>query len=280
MSEISALPGTIVEWLNDQEVLSDISFMTEFPAAKKAVPLKRAVVAVGIDKLDIVDSFSDDGEGNQIRNEYCREANIKIRLAIHAPFSQGGNKCFEVFTNVLDCLTFSSNMNIIDSGCDAIKADRDTEAFVLNARVNVKADFCPAISGDINFASFISRDLFCGSHINDDQLHIMPGERDKWNSPFIVGQYFGNGASTRAISLQFVPKAVIAFAYGYPACTHDSVSNTAVSRFAVAAGDYGMMGMHISSTGFTVSNSSSEAVDNCSPDMNEMGTIYTYIAFR
>ena len=48
MSEISALPSSIVEWLEGREDLDYIKFLTEFPPIKKAVPLKKTTVAVGI----------------------------------------------------------------------------------------------------------------------------------------------------------------------------------------------------------------------------------------
>lgn len=41
MSEISALPSSIVEWLEGREDLDYIKFLTEFPPIKKAVPLKK-----------------------------------------------------------------------------------------------------------------------------------------------------------------------------------------------------------------------------------------------
>ncbi len=40
MNEISALPSNIVEWLKSRQELAEIRFLTEFPAVKKAVPLK------------------------------------------------------------------------------------------------------------------------------------------------------------------------------------------------------------------------------------------------
>ncbi len=280
MSEISALPGSIVTWLNTQEPLENISFMTEFPATKKAVPLKRTIVAVGIETLKIEDSFTENGEGEPIRNEYCRLANIKMRLAIHVPFATGGERCYEIFTTVLDCLTFGSNMNIINSGCDDISADRDTDAFVLNAWINIEADFCPAASEDVSFASFINRELLCGTHITDDSIHIQSGERELWTAPFVTGSYFGTGATVRSITLSFTPKLVMVFAYEYPMQSIDFANSTYSSKFAMAINDYNMQGLEITSTGFTLHSGSSYIIDGCIPDLNEMGTMYSYVAFK
>lgn len=57
MSTISVLPSQIANWLSEQTRLSGIRFITEYPAVKKEIPLKRVTVAVGIGEMDIVDSF-------------------------------------------------------------------------------------------------------------------------------------------------------------------------------------------------------------------------------
>ena len=48
MSTISVLPSQIANWLSEQTRLSGIRFITEYPAVKKEIPLKRVTVAVGI----------------------------------------------------------------------------------------------------------------------------------------------------------------------------------------------------------------------------------------
>ena len=60
MSSISALPADIVRWLSAQPDLSDITFLTEFPAIKKAVPLRKVIVAVGLHDVTLTDQFRDD----------------------------------------------------------------------------------------------------------------------------------------------------------------------------------------------------------------------------
>ena len=144
MSEISALPSNIVAWLKERSELSHIKFLTEFPAIKKAVPLKNTTVAVGIQSMEIVDSFTENDEGVLVENEYCRQAKIRLRLSIHAPYSSGGEACHDAFTDIIDCLTFASGLDILNSGCDGIVSDRDTDAFVLSAWATVNASLCPA----------------------------------------------------------------------------------------------------------------------------------------
>lgn len=67
MSSISALPADIVRWLSAQSDLSDITFLTEFPAIKKAVPLRKVIVAVGLHDVTLTDQFRDDGNGVLVR---------------------------------------------------------------------------------------------------------------------------------------------------------------------------------------------------------------------
>ena len=135
MSTISVLPSQIANWLSEQTRLSGIRFITEYPAVKKEIPLKRVTVAVGIGEMDIVDSFTANDEGVLVKNEYCRLANIKVKLAIHVPYSKGGATCHDVLTTIIDCLTFDTDLNVVESGCSGIKADRDTDAFVLDAYI-------------------------------------------------------------------------------------------------------------------------------------------------
>ena len=63
MDSIVSLPYRIVEWLSAQSDMDDIKFFVEYPPVNKAVPLRRTIVAVGMDSIDIVDKFvaNDDG---------------------------------------------------------------------------------------------------------------------------------------------------------------------------------------------------------------------------
>ena len=164
MSTISVLPSQIAGWLSEQTSLGGIRFITEYPAVKKEIPLKRVTVAVGIGEMEIVDSFTENDEGVLIKNEYCRLATIKIKLAIHVPYSRGGAACHDILTAIIDCLTFDTDLNVVESGCSGVKADRDTDAFVLDAHILMQADFCPADTTGMNFHCFLDKTLLCGSH--------------------------------------------------------------------------------------------------------------------
>jgi len=277
MSAISALPADIVAWLAEQEQLSGLRFMTEYPATKKAVPLRRVIVAVGLEQVGIQDSFTDTGGGVLVKNEYCRLAALRIRLAIHVPFSDGGARCHDIFSSIIDCLTFASDLNILESGCEAILSDRDTDAFVLSAWIKIQSDFCPAESSDMNFQSFLDKELLCGSHVRDGVIHVTQGDKALWDEPFAVGTYTGNGASSNTISLPFRPKLVQVFAHQRPAL-YPTSATTATLFSGIAIRDYGTLGLEIVNAGFRVS--APGVVNGATAAMNNAGVTYGYVAFK
>lgn len=280
MSEISSLPANIVAWLKEREELKYINFLTEYPAIKKAVPLKNTTVAVGIDTLNIVDSFVENDEGVLVENEYCRQANIRLRLSIHAPFSSGGEACHEAFTDIIDCLTFDSGLDIEESGCESIVSDRDTDAFVLTAWATVLASLCPAQTSSVKFPSFLSKDLLCGSHIMNQEVHLTEEQQSYLASPILCGKYFGLGQMAQNIKVGFKPQAVFIFMASNPifSCNHETGENISLMGFAFEDGN--SPGVEINDEGFKVLAESSTVTKYCKTQINKAGTTYLFIAVR
>ena len=280
MSAISSMPANIVAWLKEREELKYIKFITEYPAIKKEVPLRSTTVAVGIDGMNIVDSFVENDEGVLVENENCRQVNIKLRFSIHAPFSSGGAACHDAFTDVIDCLTFASSLNIESSGCDKIVSDRDTDAFVLTAWATVIASLCPAESSSLDLPSFLGKELFCASHINDETIHLSQDQLEYLDSPALTGQYMGRGTSPFSVNLGFKPRLVIVMADGRPIISIDFEAKKSFAYFAMAFEDGNTCGVDLTDTGFNVTNSTTTPVLGCYPLLNEIGKPYRYIAFR
>ncbi|MBQ2774716.1 MAG: hypothetical protein IJF40_02340 [Clostridia bacterium] len=278
MSKISVLPEEIANWLSEQDRLNGIRFITEFPSVKKEIPLKRVTVAVGIAEMKVEDSFTENDEGVLVENEYCRLANIKIKLGIHVPYSEGGARCHDILTDVIDCLTFSTDLNVVESGCDNVKADRDTDAFVLEAYILLQADFCPADSSGVNFESFLDKELLCGSHIRNSDIHVTTDDKSLWNAPFVTGSYIGTGATSRSISLGFSPRLVIVLACDMPTAAPDFSASETKCYIAVGTDSGSSMGITITSSGFRLSQSSS--YKSSSMAYNQAGISYAYIAFK
>lgn len=277
MDSIVALPENIVDWLSDRPQLSDISFFTEFPPINKAVPLKKAIVAVGIKELKISDKFVENGDGILERQEYCRTADILARLSICVPYSYGGTACHDIFTKIIDELTFNTDLNITESNCDEIESDRNTSALVLNGTFSVSADFCPAETAGNNYFSFLDKEFFCGSHINNEDIHVSAEEKEKWGSPFAVGFYFGNGDNSRTISLSFSPKLVFVFCDECPPVNIDFDAKKITPQFAVGTSSYCSQGISVISGGFKVQKLT---YGNSTVKLNETGTMYGYAALK
>lgn len=274
MSEISALPASLVSWLSGREELRGIRFLTEYPAIKKAIPLRHTTVAVGIGGMEITDSFTENEDGVLVENEYCRQVLIRIKLSIHAPFDAGGSACHDAFTDIIDCLSFDSDLEILDSGCNGITADRDTDAFVLDAFLRVKASLCPAETSSLVLPSFFSKTLLCASHINDESIHLTGAQQTYLEAPFAAGSYFGTGAAARSFSVGFAPKAVIVIGRGLPLFDPNAVTS------AIALTGGASSGLSLTATGFQVQQSAPDGSGDPPPQLNQAGTNYAYIAFR
>ena len=280
MSAISSMPANIVAWLKEREELKYIKFITEYPAIKKEVPLRNTTVAVGIDGMTIVDSFIENDEGVLVENENCRQVNIKLRFSIHAPFSSGGAACHDAFTDVIDCLTFASSLNIDSSGCDKIVSDRDTDAFVLTAWATVIASLCPADGSSLVLPSFLGKELFCASHINDANIHLSQAQAEYLDRPLFAGQYLGRGSSPFSINLGFRPRLVIVTADERPLISIDFDEKKSFAHFGMAFENGSTYGVELTDTGFTVTNSTSTSALGCYPLLNETGKPYRYVVFK
>lgn len=277
MDSIVSLPHRIVEWLSSQDDMKDIKFFVEYPPVNKAVPLRRIIVAVGIENIDIVDKFVANDDGVLEKQEYCRLAKIKANLSICVPFSKGGYTCHDIFTRIANALTFRTNLNILESGCVEIKSDRDTDALVMTGWFLMEADFCPAQSTDENFASFLDKELLCGSHIRNDDIHVTSEDKNKWNNVFTTGFYFGNGDASQTIKIGFKPSIVFVFVSGYPALRVNFASSTAKTYFGIGVSD-STTGVIPTEDGFKAE--SGKTTGGATMSLNDLGSIYNYIAFR
>ena len=280
MSAISSMPANIVAWLKERDELKYIKFLTEYPAIKKEVPLRNTTVAVGIDSMTIVASFVENDEGVLVENENCRQVNITLRFSIHAPFSSGGAACHDAFTDIIDCLTFDSSLNIDSSGCDSIVSDRDTDAFVLTAWAKVIASLCPADGSSVDMPSFLGKELFCASHIKDESIHLSAQQLEYLQQPVESGSYTGRGNSSYSVNLGFRPRLVVVIGQNLPVYYIDFAAQKCYIYYGIAAENGHSYGVEVTDSGFKVINSTTSSSKGCYPLLNEGGTSYRYIAFR
>lgn len=277
MDSIVSLPIRIVEWLSEQDDMQDLKFFTEYPPLNKAVPLRKTIVAVGIEKIDIKDKFVANDDNVLERQEYCRLAEIKANLRICVPFDFGGHDCHDVFTRIADALTFRTNLNIVQSGCGEIISDRDTDALIMTGWFIMNADFCPAQSTDENYESFLDKELLCGSHIRDGEIHVTSDDKEKWNNLYETGFYFGDGASGKTVTLGYTPGLVIIAPASSAIMNVNFTKPEAKSFFGIATDEMGTNGITLTQNGFRVSNNTSGSITS---SLNNSGTVYIFIAFK
>lgn len=276
-SKISIMPQSIVNWLSKISDLKHITFMTEYPPQAKAVPLRNSIVSVGLAEVKITDIFKENEDGELVRDEYCRQAEIHIVLGIHVPDSLGGSMCHDVFSKIVDYMTFSSDLDIVSSTCGHVTSDRNTESLVMDADIHLKAEFCPADETGLNFESFSAKTFFCKHHTDDTDLHFREGERELLLNPCSIGSYVGNGTATRSFNTGFTPKFVFIFALGGGPMAIDFENGEAKAYFGYSTTSNGSNGVECTSNGFRVHNGTSYKAGNVYPLLNELG--YTYVFY-
>jgi len=277
-SAVSALPGDIAAWLQAQDVLSNVQILTAFPAAAKPVPLTGPICAVGLAAAVITDKFVANDDGVLEEQEYCRTAALKLSFSIHVPYSSGGDACHTIWTTVTDLLTFASDLNITSSGCGQVAARRDTDSFVLEAYINVTADFCPAESTGLTLASFLPKDLLCGSHISNTAIHLSAEEKTWLDAPAVTGSYIGDGTSSQSVTLSAAPKYVRVWALEYPETMPDFTAGTCKVYAGSAAADGGTLGLELTADGFRLRSGSAYTLGSVAAALNESGLSYGYFA--
>lgn len=124
-------------------------------------------------------------------------------------------------------------------------------------------------------------DTVVGTHINNPLIHISDIERDKWNVPFDIGSYIGDGANNRVIKLDFTPKILIIYANCIPFSVYDKEGDKMYSFGGFATELYASPGIYLEENAVTVTDSLGVPVyDNYYPRMNTLGYRYQYIAFK
>ena len=279
---ISAMPGEIAAWLSEQtDLFPDVTFITEFPAIPKATPLRQTIAAIGLDHVSIRDFFTENSQGVQVPDEYCRLARVRIRISVYVPYSAGGSACHTAFTKIVDCLNFKSDFNISESGCESIEADRDTDAFVLQSWVDIDAQFCPAESSTVQYASFLPKTLFCRSHMDDASIHVTPQEKQSWNNMLEIGYYSGSSHASRTIDLGFYPRLVLVFPSTYPPLYNPTATPDQITCLCGMAGrTLSSSGIELTRNGFHLTQTADTGIGNTLTKLNWDRADYVYVAVR
>ncbi len=125
-------------------------------------------------------------------------------------------------------------------------------------------------------------DKALGEHLNDSTLHVSESERQKWENFCFFQTYYGDGASTKTISLNgdFDVSWGIVFAVDFPVNTNDFDNISSYNYFGMFSSHGSMMGLKLSDNSLTVSQSSIALNDTAYKSFNELSTTYVIISFR
>lgn len=124
-------------------------------------------------------------------------------------------------------------------------------------------------------------DSTLAEHFGDD-CHITDAEREKWNSPYYFGVYFGDATLTRTIETDcpFTPNWGIVFKGNATPAITDFASSKNYNSFAIVSRRSSMLGVELSGTTLTVRQSGAALISNEYAAMNGLGDVYCYILFR
>ena len=125
-------------------------------------------------------------------------------------------------------------------------------------------------------------DSVLGGHIEDEIVHITSTERSKWNQPYYMGTYVGNGSNSRNITLNcnFNPSWGIIFAVNLLPHLNDYNNKADYNYFGLVSSNGSTIGVSLNNKTLTVVQSATPVSGVEYRSYNENGTIYVYIMFR
>lgn len=125
-------------------------------------------------------------------------------------------------------------------------------------------------------------DSVISAHLADSDRHTAAADKARWNTPYIIKTYTGNGSSSRAIALDsgFEPKWGIVFALNSMPTLTDFNSKYKLNYFGIVSTRGSVLGLSLSGTTLTVQQSAVAVQGNEYKSFNESGMTYCCIMFR
>lgn len=119
-------------------------------------------------------------------------------------------------------------------------------------------------------------------HSSDTVLHTTADEKQVWNNPYEVFVYYGNGASSRSVTLtsSFAPRWGIVFAASYPVGVTDIANETHYNYFGFFSTRGSNSGITLKDKKITVVQSATAVMQTELRNFNENGVTYVCILFR
>lgn len=110
METITALKASIMQFLQDSHRFGGVGLVSRFPASERDFPLKRPMIAVGIDSVELgcggLGGYYGEQQGGSV---YGSTAVVTLALEIFAPAREGGDRCHALFEALCDVLVLGQN---------------------------------------------------------------------------------------------------------------------------------------------------------------------------
>lgn len=120
------------------------------------------------------------------------------------------------------------------------------------------------------------------NHTSNSVIHITDDERNKWNKPFALTSYVGDGKTNQAVALNvgFNPSFCIVMSANITPSVVDIANSVDYNYFGIATIGGSMAGLQINGSTLTVTSSAIAIAKYEMRSYNEIGRNYLVIAFR
>ncbi len=120
------------------------------------------------------------------------------------------------------------------------------------------------------------------THCGDKQMHVTDADRQRWDCPYFMGYYHGDGQTSRVVETEcpFLPSFGIVLAGGMPPSAVNFSMSMKNNYFAFIGIRTGTSGVSFSGTSIKISSNGSPVIYNEYMNLNISGVTYCYIFFR
>ena len=209
--------------------------------------------------------------------QQCMKNTVTIRLNCFAPLRRIPYMSHGICEIAVKFISDSYMPYVKSSRVGETQYDSEVKAFRVPCTIVLEYLSCPG-EGSQNTELNEASQYFCKTHIADSAAHLSENDRKYLQPPLVTGTYTGDGAEDgKTITLGFRPAFVMVFRNSRVASYYRESDGFSTSHLAIAAGSTNTRGISITSTGFNISNITTNDI---ATQVNVKGDKYTYIAFR
>lgn len=271
MTETYEILETILKLINEDLGLSFLcQAIKAYDTKNLQIPIKMTCFTVACEENKVT-YFENESL------EACEKNTVKIRINCFAPLRRVPYMSHALSETVMDFVCDYFMPQVTNCTIGNTEYDDEVKAYKISCYMTLEYERCAA-EGTQNEELNTASNLFCKSHLNDENIHVSETDRVYLNEPYVIGSYVGNGTDDFLhITLSFVPSMVIVYRNAYHPASYSTSENTTNCYFGIAVGSTYSKAVTTTDTGFRVRNT---ITTNASTLLNELDGKYTYIAFR